>query len=33
MKTFSPLYHTEHGKAYLADALDFLPTMAERETT
>jgi len=24
-----PFYTTEHGKAYLADALDFMPTMAD----
>ena len=24
-----PLYDTEHGKAYLADALDLLPTMPD----
>jgi DNA modification methylase len=24
-----PFYATEHGKAYLADALDLMPTMAD----
>ena len=28
MKPHVPFYTTEHGKAYLADALDFMPTMA-----
>ena len=29
MKPHVPFYATEHGKAYLADALDFMPTMAD----